>query len=89
VQTFFDLEDGAGLKLTTARYYTPKGNSLESKGLVPDVKVSSFTPEEIVVGGSGGSGAGSGSGATIKESDDPQLAAAVKLAKQAVRSGSK
>lgn len=93
VQTFFDLEDGAGLKLTTARYYTPKGNSLESKGLVPDVKVSSFTPEEIVVGAKGGndggSGAGQGSGATIKESDDPQLAAAVKLAKQAVRSGSK
>lgn len=89
VQTFFDLEDGAGLKLTTARYYTPKGNSLESKGLVPDVRVASFTPEEIVVGGNGGSGAGPGSGATIKESDDPQLAAAVKLAKQAARGGSK
>ena len=89
VQTFFDLEDGAGLKLTTARYYTPKGNSLESKGLVPDVKVSSFTPEEIVVGGGSGSGAQPGSGATIKESDDPQLAAALKLAKQAARGGSK
>lgn len=89
VQTFFDLEDGAGLKLTTARYYTPKGNSLESKGLVPDVKVASFTPEEIIVGGGGGSGATQGSGATIIESDDPQLAAAVKLAKQAARSGSK
>lgn len=87
VQTFFDLADGAGLKLTTARYYTPKGNSLESKGLVPDVKVDSFAPMEIVAGGGNGSGAGAGSGATISAStsDDPQLAAAVKLARQGLR----
>jgi carboxyl-terminal processing protease len=89
VQTFFDLEDGAGLKLTTARYYTPKGNSLESKGLVPDVHVEAFTPEEVVSTGSAaagnGSGAGKGSGATIDESEDedPQLAVAIKLARQA------
>ena len=51
MQTFYDLDDGAGLKLTTARYYTPKGNSLESKGLIPDVTVDAFTPEEIVVAG--------------------------------------
>ena len=89
VQTILELPGGTALKLTTARYYTPKGNSLESKGLVPDVKVSSFTPEEIVVGGGSGSGAQPGSGATIKESDDPQLAAALKLAKQAARGGSK
>ena len=50
VQTFFDLDDGAGLKLTTARYVTPSGNSLESKGLAPDVRVDAYTPEEIVVG---------------------------------------
>lgn len=87
VQTFYDLDDGSGLKLTTARYLTPKGNSLESKGIAPDVKVDAFAAEEIV----GGAGAGSGNGATIKESgaDDPQLAAAVQLAKQATRGGSK
>ena len=91
VQTFFDLEDGAGLKLTTARYYTPKGNSLESKGLVPDVKVDNFAGEEIVAGSHTGSGAGAGSGATIDADDDedPQLTAAVKLARQALRSGNK
>jgi len=91
VQTFYDLEDGAGLKLTTARYYTPKGNSLESKGIIPDVKVESFTPDEIVVGGGNGSGAAPGTDATIDESgaDDPQLTTAVKLAKQALRGGSK
>lgn len=92
VQTFFDLVDGAGLKLTTARYYTPKGNSLESKGLVPDVRVDGTIPDEIVVGGNGGSGASNGTSATIDaatDEDDPQLTVAVKLAKQAVRGGSK
>jgi carboxyl-terminal processing protease len=91
VQTFYDLEDGAGLKLTTARYYTPKGNSLESKGLVPDVKVEAFAAEEIVGGAKPGSGAGSGSGATIDDEDDedPQLTAAVKLARQALRTANK
>jgi carboxyl-terminal processing protease len=88
VQTFFDLEGGAGLKLTTARYYTPKGNSLESKGLIPDLVVDAFAGEEIV--GHTIVGAGSGSGATIppddaSEDDDPQLTAAVKLARQALR----
>jgi carboxyl-terminal processing protease len=84
VQTFYDLDDGAGLKLTTARYLTPKGNFLESKGLTPDVRIDSFAPEEIVAG----PGAGSGSDATINETgedDDPQLAAAIKMAKQTLR----
>ncbi len=91
VQTFFDLVDGAGLKLTTARYYTPKGNSLESKGLEPDVRVEPFAGEDIVARSPGGSSAGPGAGVTIgdEDDDDPQLAAAVKLARQAVRSGNK
>jgi carboxyl-terminal processing protease len=91
VQTFYDLEDGSGLKLTTARYLTPKGNSLESKGIAPDVKVDAFTPEEITAGGNNGGGAGSGNGAKLIETsdDDPQLAVAVQLARQAVRGGNK
>jgi len=90
VQTFYDLEDGSGLKLTTARYYTPSGNSLESKGIIPDVTVEVFTPEEIVAGSGGGSGASPANDATIKPSaDDPQLAAALKLARQAAHRGSK
>ncbi len=91
VQTFFDLEDGAGLKLTTARFYTPKGNSLESKGLIPDTIVDGFQGEEIVVGSPSSPGASGGSGATIDDEvdDDPQLDAAVKLAKQAHKHSSK
>ncbi|HEX4422401.1 MAG TPA: S41 family peptidase [Kofleriaceae bacterium] len=84
VQTFYDLEDGSGLKLTTARYYTPLGNSLESKGIIPDVTVAAITPEEIVAGDVKGSGAHTKNDATIKPGDDPQLAAAVKLARQAL-----
>lgn len=95
VQTFFDLSDGAGLKLTTARYYTPNGKSLESKGLVPDVAVDAFAGEEIVAGtpatNDPGSGADVDSDATIDraDDDDPQLQAAVKLARKALQDGKK
>ena len=86
VQTFYDLDDGSGLKLTTARYYTPAGKSLESNGIVPDVTVEAFAPEEIVAGDRNGSGASTGNDATIKPTaDDPQLAAAVHLARQALQ----
>lgn len=38
VQSLFDLEDGTGLKMTTAKYYTPKDRNIHGKGLTPDVK---------------------------------------------------
>lgn len=38
VQSMFDLGDGTGLKMTTAKYYTPKGRDIHGKGLTPDVK---------------------------------------------------
>jgi carboxyl-terminal processing protease len=43
VQTIIPLPDGAGLRLTTARYYTPSGRSIQEKGITPDVEVT-FTP---------------------------------------------
>jgi carboxyl-terminal processing protease len=43
VQTIVPLPDGAGLRLTTARYYTPSGRSIQEKGITPDVEVA-FTP---------------------------------------------
>jgi carboxyl-terminal processing protease len=39
VQTMFPLPDGAAIKLTTARYLTPAGHSLDRVGLTPDVVV--------------------------------------------------
>lgn len=39
VQTILPLSDGSGLRLTTAKYYTPKGRSIQSTGIAPDVVV--------------------------------------------------
>ena len=39
VQTVRQLGPDTGLKLTTARYYTPNGRSIQAKGIVPDVMV--------------------------------------------------
>lgn len=39
VQEQIDLSDGSSLKVTIARWLTPNGNSLEEKGLEPDIKV--------------------------------------------------
>ena len=46
VQTIIPLKDGSGLRLTTARYYTPNGRSIQAKGIVPDIIVKSSGPEE-------------------------------------------
>jgi carboxyl-terminal processing protease len=37
VQTIIPLENGSGLRLTTAYYYTPKGRHIQKKGIEPDV----------------------------------------------------
>ncbi len=39
VQTVIDLPDGSGLKLTVAKYYTPKHRSIQEEGITPDVVV--------------------------------------------------
>jgi carboxyl-terminal processing protease len=46
VQTIFPLKDGSGLRLTTARYFTPNGRSIQAKGIVPDIIVKPLRPEE-------------------------------------------
>lgn len=45
VQSVFDLEHGEGLRLTTARYFTPAGVTIHEKGITPHVEVV-MTPEE-------------------------------------------
>jgi carboxyl-terminal processing protease len=37
VQTIIPLSDNSGLRLTTARYYTPSGRSIQAKGITPDI----------------------------------------------------
>src|SRR5262249_8649343 len=39
VQTIIPLSDGSGLRLTTAKYFTPKGRSIHGKGITPDILV--------------------------------------------------
>lgn len=39
VQSLIPLSDGAGLKLTTAKYHTPKGTSIHGIGITPDIEV--------------------------------------------------
>ena len=39
VQTIIPLTDGSGLRLTTAKYYTPKGRTIHGKGVTPDILV--------------------------------------------------
>ena len=48
VQTIIPLGRGNGaLRLTTARYYTPSGKSIQAKGIVPDIEVLQDVPDEL------------------------------------------
>jgi carboxyl-terminal processing protease len=48
VQTIIPLGAGNGaLRLTTARYYTPSGKSIQAKGISPDIEVLQDVPEEL------------------------------------------
>ena len=43
VQSMLNLQDGYGLKLTTARYFTPSGRSIQSKGITPDIELENIS----------------------------------------------
>ncbi len=47
VQTVLPLGDNGALKLTTARYYTPSGRSIQAKGIEPDIKVRENIPDDL------------------------------------------
>jgi carboxyl-terminal processing protease len=48
VQTIIPLGPGNGaLRLTTARYFTPSGRSIQAKGITPDIEVLQDVPEEL------------------------------------------
>jgi carboxyl-terminal processing protease len=49
VQTIIELEDGSGLKLTIARYYTPKGRSIQERGITPDYLVADVAEAQAEV----------------------------------------
>ena len=39
VQTILPMDNGAALKLTTARYFTPSGRSIQAEGITPDIEL--------------------------------------------------
>ena len=84
VQTFFDLPDGSGLKLTTARYLLPSGRSLEGNGITPDFPIGSFAPDEIVAGAPAVQPHPPVLPALAKFAGDPQFDAALQMARRAV-----
>ena len=45
VQTIMPMNNGAAIKLTTARYFTPKGRSIQAKGIEPDYYVEDGTDQ--------------------------------------------
>jgi carboxyl-terminal processing protease len=49
VQSVVRLPDGSGLRLTTARFFTPSGRSIQSDGIEPDVEVPSLLPPKFKV----------------------------------------
>jgi carboxyl-terminal processing protease len=71
VQTLFGLDDGAGLKLTIARYYTPSGRSIQDKGVIPDVVVRGVSDVPLSAHGA------------ARAAVDPQIAAAIEQVRRA------
>jgi carboxyl-terminal processing protease len=51
VQTIIPLPDGSGIKLTTAKYFTPSGVSIQDKGIIPDIVIQNPEPAEGTNGG--------------------------------------
>ncbi|ACB96499.1 S41 family peptidase [Beijerinckia indica] len=47
VQTIIPLGQNGAVRLTTARYYTPSGRSIQAKGIDPDIQVLEDVPDEL------------------------------------------
>lgn len=45
VQTIYRLDDGSGMRVTTAKYYTPSGRSIQATGIQPDIVVNNAAGE--------------------------------------------
>ena len=65
IQTFFTLSDGSGLKITTAEYYTPKGNTIHEVGVTPNEIVELPKDVDNIY--------------AVSEKDDTQLKKAIKI----------
>ncbi len=46
MQSIISLPQGAGVKLTTAYYYTPDGHNIHLKGIEPDISISNSNTQD-------------------------------------------
>ena len=51
VQTIQELRSGGAVKITTARYFTPSGRSIQGQGIEPDIALDAFTVTEVETNG--------------------------------------
>ena len=51
VQTIQELRSGGAVKITTARYFTPSGRSIQGEGIEPDIALDAFTVTEVETNG--------------------------------------
>jgi len=94
VQTVIPLGSSGGIRLTTARYYTPAGRSIQAKGIEPDIEVIQDLPDELkgktdtkgeaslrghLQAEEGSEGSGSNAYVPPDAKDDKQLNAAIEL----------
>ncbi len=70
VQAIIDFKDGSTLKLTTERYYTPNGKSIDGVGVTPDVQVE--LPKELL------------KKLDIKDEEDTQLQKAIEMLERVI-----
>jgi carboxyl-terminal processing protease len=71
VQTILPLADGSGLRLTTAKYYTPKGRSIQSTGITPDIVVKPQQPAAVAKGEKDKDGKDKDADKTVKGAEPP------------------
>jgi carboxyl-terminal processing protease len=86
VQTILPLHEDAALRLTTARYYTPNGRSIQAKGIEPDIAVDQTKdgkdrfptvreadlPGHLENGDESGAGPGDDDGGSLESTDDEE-----------------
>ena len=99
VQSIIPLGPQGALKLTTARYYTPSGRSIQAKGIEPDVTVHEDIPEEfkgkdetqgeVSLKGHLKNGVDGKGGSSAYVPPDPKKDKALKVAVRLVRKGAR
>lgn len=90
VQTIIPLSDGSGLRLTTAKYYTPNGQMIHEKGIIPDIVVEEAKPEPVEGEAAASTPRPRRSGLPDDDlSGDPQLQKAVETLKAEVKQSKK